>query len=182
MGHTRGLQLGQSTTPRLTNRGGFGLDMNCGRILAIPSLFRASCVVFLALAFTTSFGSSYRYIYYPRARLPGIQSTTDNTPLVSPPNGGNLPAHGNIFWQPNRLTNKKRNNDPLLNECIDRGGMERQLRSGNLNRYFSEMVNWLARCGRPRFGKRNGDENNNILPKNPEYNNEEFVPYMYNLN
>ena len=48
-----------------TNRGGFGLDMNCGRLLAIPSLFRASCVVFLALAFTTSFGSSYRYIYYP---------------------------------------------------------------------------------------------------------------------
>merc|ERR1739848_240132 len=93
-----------------TNRGGFGLDMNCGRLLAIPSLFRASCVVFLALAFTTSFGSSYRYIYYP-----------------------------------------KRNNDPLLNECIDRGGMERQLRSGNLNQYFSEMVNWLARCGRPRF-------------------------------
>merc|ERR1711863_47645 len=103
-----------------TNRGGFGLDMNCGRLLAIPSLFRASCVVFLALAFTTSFGSSYRYIYYP-----------------------------------------KRNNDPLLNECIDRGGMERQLRSGNLN----------------------GDDNANILSsKNPEYNNENFIPYMYNLN
>merc|ERR1712218_723893 len=143
MGHTRGLQLGQSTTLRLQHhRGGFELDMNCGRLLTIPSLFRASCVVFLALAFTTSFGSSYSYIYYP-----------------------------------------KRNNDPLLNECIDRGGMERQLRSGNLNQYFSEMVNWLARCGRPRFGKRNGDDNGNILSsKNPEYNNENFIPYMYNLN
>ena len=42
------------------------------------------------------------------ARLPGIQSTdnTPITPLVSPPNGGNLPTYGNIFWKPNRLTNK----------------------------------------------------------------------------
>ena len=34
-----------------------------------------------------------------------------------------------------------------------------------------------------RFGKRNGDDNANILSsKNPEYNNENFIPYMYNLN
>ena len=65
-----------------TNRGGFGLDMNCGRLLAIPSLFRASCVVFLALAFTTSFGSSYRYIYYPSKYISFIIELGQNSLLM----------------------------------------------------------------------------------------------------
>ena len=41
--------------------------------------------------------------------------------------------------------------DTVGSDCVDNGGgMERQLRSGNLNQYFNEMVSWLARCGRPR--------------------------------
>ena len=37
-----------------------------------------------------------------------------------------------------------------LVDCSTNGGMARQLRSGNLNQYFDEMMNWLARCARPR--------------------------------
>jgi len=52
--------------------------------------------------------------------------------------------------------------------------MARQLRSGNLNQYFDEMMNWLARCARPRFGKRNYSY---AMPKRTDGINEEVVPY-----
>jgi len=36
-------------------------------------------------------------------------------------------------------------------------GMNRELRSGSLNHYLSEMIRCLAAVARPRFGKRSGD-------------------------
>ena len=39
-----------------------------------------------------------------------------------------------------------------VGDCVEHGGMKRQLRSGNLNNYLFNMVRCLASASRPRYG------------------------------
>ena len=39
-------------------------------------------------------------------------------------------------------------------ECMSANGMNRELRSGSLNHYLSEMIRCLAAVARPRFVKK----------------------------
>merc|ERR1711963_492399 len=41
-------------------------------------------------------------------------------------------------------------------DCFSSNGMTRELRSGRLNNYLSEMLRCMATVARPRFGKRSG--------------------------